>query len=101
LLQGLAGFPITNFIELKNNNKIVKEQKLLINAWLKKHRLTESFKNCGIIEHEFSHFYLKLLLVQINLRRKLQHQDFKWLTKEEFEKRPRSKLMNKVKEKLM
>ena len=72
----------------------------LITQWMKENKLTSLYKVSGEVNHIFTHFHLKLLLVRLELKSKVNMPKFSWLTWGEIEKKPISKLMQKIKEKL-
>ena len=101
LLQGLYNYPFSNFVELNDydsKNNIVKN---LISRWLKSFRLEKSYKNISFVEHEFSHFRLKLSIVDIKLKKRIFLSKYQWITKDEFDLLPISTLMIKIKEKTL
>ncbi len=100
LLEGLYTFPVTEFIQNDSNgdNKIFKK---LASKWLTKKKLGKDFQPHSLVEHEFSHFQLKLLIVNIKLKNKTKIDDYIWMSNYEFNKLPVSKLMFKVKEKIL
>ena len=69
-----------------------------VNNWLKKKKLKVSYKLVGKVIHKFSHFQLKVLVVKLNLSRKLLLENFFWLTIKDLNNKPVSKLMLKIKE---
>ncbi len=98
LLKNLFCFPFSdsedideNFIESEFLNKTV-------NNWLKKKRLKVTYNLAGKVIHKFSHFQLKVLVVKLNLSRKLMLENFFWLTIKDLNNKPVSKLMLKIKE---
>ena len=64
--------------------------------WKKKNKILENSKIISTLEHNFSHFQLKVLIVEIILNRKREINDFLWFTMNELKKKPISKLMSKV-----
>ncbi len=100
LLEGLYTFPVTEFVQYNSNrnNEIFKK---LANKWLKQKKLGDTFQLHSLVEHEFSHFQLKLLIVNIKLKNKTKIDDYIWMSNNEFNKLPVSKLMFKVKEKIL
>ena len=67
---------------------------------MEKNELKSSFRFIGEVNHKFSHFHLKVFIVELKLLRKLKKKKYYWLTYEEIEKKPVSKLMIKLKEKV-
>ena len=101
LLQGLYNFPFSKFEELndyRNENNIIGK---LISCWLKSFKLQQSYKNISFVEHEFSHFRLKLLIVNIKLKKQIILREYEWITKNELDLLPISTLMTKIKEKTL
>ena len=47
-----------------------------VNNWLKKKKLKVSYKLVGKVNHKFSHFQLKVLVVKLDLSRKLLLENF-------------------------
>ena len=101
LLQGLYNYPFSKFVELndyRNENNIKRN---LISQWLKSFKLEQSYKNISVVEHEFSHFRLKLSIVNIKLKKKIILTEYEWINKNEFDLLPISTLMTKIKEKTL
>ena len=55
-----------------------------------------SIKFLDSIEHNFTHFHLKLLVVEIILDKKINLDNYNWMTMNALEKKPLSSLMRKV-----
>jgi len=101
LLEGMSSFPVTDFVELlKGQKKLVIQEKLIKN-WLRFYNLRSLFKFNQEIDHEFSHFHLKLLIVEIKLKERASFKNFVWQDLKKFEGRAISKLMEKVKYKVL
>ena len=66
----------------------------------KKKRLKSFYKFIGEINHKFSHFQLKVLIVRLRLSNKLKLKGLFWLTKKELNEKAVSKLMIKIREKV-
>ena len=60
----------------------------------KKNKISENFSIISTFEHNFSHFQLKVLMVEILLNKK-GLEDFLWFSRNEFEK-TNIKLMGKA-----
>jgi len=60
-----------------------------------------SFRYLTDVEHTFSHFHLKVLIVELRLDKKIKFKDFFWLNLNDLDKKPVSNLMRKIKEKVL
>ena len=96
ILQGLYQMPISNYVEIKSFNKNLSIYENIISSWKKTHGIENKFKILDSIEHNFTHFHLKLLMVEIVLDRKINLNNFSWMTMDVLEKKPLSSLMRKV-----
>ena len=95
LLQGLYSIPFSDFVikEKDDELKIINE---IILDWMKLNNLTQKYKILGNVNHKFSHFHLKLFIVYIKLNNKLCLNNYKWITTEAFDLKPKSTLMRKI-----
>ena len=95
LLQSLYCFPLSDFRENKEN--FIEEDFLnkTVNDWMSKNNLQIPYQYIGEI-HKFSHFHLKVLIVNIRLKNKFKFKNFKWLKKIELSEKPVSSLMLKI-----
>ena len=98
-LHGLMKFPCSDFIDINNiynSDYSHLEQKLILN-FKKKTKLEYDKYEFYYIKHTFSDFYLKLLVVKIELKSK---DNIKlngiWMNKKQISSLPFSKLMEKV-----
>ena len=64
-------------------------------------KINKEYKILGHINHIFSHFSLKLFVVNIKLKIKQIFKEYKWITEKDFNSKPKSTLMMKVKKKIM
>ena len=96
MLENLYCFPMTNFID--NNNEF-DEKKLLKqigNNWQKKNSITYKHVFSKFIKHTFSHFQLKLFIIEIRLYRKKEFANYEWVLTEDIVNKPSSALMKKI-----
>ena len=98
LLKNLFCFPLSNSKDI--DKKFIESEFLYetVDHWLKKKKIKVSYKLVGKVIHKFSHFQLKVLVVKLNLSRKLMLENFFWLTIKDLNNKPVSKLMLKIKE---
>ena len=96
LLQGLYSIPLSDFIiqEKKVEEKIINQ---IILSWMSSNKINKEYKILGHINHIFSHFSLKLFVVNIKLKNKANFKEYKWITEKDFNSKPKSTLMMKVK----
>ena len=69
--------------------------------WKKKNKISENLNIINTFEHNFSHFQLKVLMVEIILNRKMKLNGFFWFSMNELKKKPISKLMSKVQQSII
>lgn len=95
-LYGLMKFPCTKFMETNLENTSDLENKL-IDEWCLENEIKLEKRLICYIEHNFTNFYLKLLVVKIKLKSKnnIKLKGF-WMKKNKLKELPFSKLMNKV-----
>ncbi len=98
LLKNLFCFPFSDSEDIDENFKESEFLNKTVNNWLKKKKLKVTYKLAGKVIHKFSHFQLKVLVVKLNLNRKLLLENFFWLTIKDLNNKPVSKLMQKIKE---
>ena len=63
---------------------------------MSKNNLQIPYQYIGEIVHKFSHFQLKVLIVNIRLKNKFKFKNYKWLKKIELSEKPVSSLMLKI-----
>ncbi len=100
LLQNLYCFPLSKFKEVSEN---IQEKNLfdkIVNEWMIKNNFEYPYEYMGEIIHKFSHFHLKVLIVNIRLKKKLKFRNLKWLNKLELKDKPVSSLMLKIMKKV-
>ena len=100
-LYGLMKFPCSEFLEINKNNDYKSEKKLekkLILNFLKTISLELNKFESYYVRHAFTNFYLKLLVVKIELKSKnnIRLNGF-WMEKKQISCYPFSRLMDKVK----
>ena len=100
LLQGLYTFPMTDLLEKKKNQSKKNLFKSLIEGWKVEKNLLFDHKDLCFVEHTFSHFYLKLLIVKIELSSKMKFRDLMWIKEKKFDVKPKSILVKKVRERI-
>ena len=69
--------------------------------WKKRNKISENSKIISTFEHNFSHFQLKVLMVEIILNKKKKVNDFLWFTMNGLKKKPISKLMFKAQKNIL
>ena len=95
-LQGLYELPTSEYVEYQEITEIEKIYRYQVRNWKKKNKISENFSTVRTFEHNFSHFQLKVLMVEILLDKKKKLEDFLWFSMNEFKKKPISKLMSKA-----
>ncbi len=100
LLQGLYSIPLSDFVikEKKIESQIINQ---IISDWMSSNNLKTRFKVLGYVNHIFSHFHLKLFIVDIKLKEKISFNELEWVTEKTFDTKPKSTLMKKVKKKML
>ena len=96
MLENLYCFPMTSFID--NNNEL-DEKKLLKqigNNWQKINSITYKHVFSKFIKHTFSHFHLKLFIIEIKLNSKKEFANYEWVLSEDIVNKPSSVLMKKI-----
>lgn len=96
ILENLYSFPMTRFIEINNE---VEEKKILNQIgdnWQKINSITHKCVCNKFIKHIFSHFHLKLFIIEIKLNRKKEFANYEWVLKEDVVNKPSSALMKKI-----
>ena len=54
------------------------------------HNINQKYKILGHINHIFSHFHLKLFVVDIKLSSKIKLNNYKWMTVRTYNSKPKS-----------
>tara|TARA_B100000029_G_scaffold477618_1_gene522819 strand:+ start:426 stop:1496 length:1071 start_codon:yes stop_codon:yes gene_type:complete len=98
LLEGLFTFPMTDLIEIVSDLSEETICEKLIFEWKKKNHINTNHETIGFIKHSFSHFHLKLFIVNIKLNKKIEFKEMNWIKTKDFEKKPVSKLVRKIKQ---
>ena len=95
LLEGLYSIPFSDFLIAENIN----EKEFIndyVSHWISLNKLKTKYKIIGKVIHTFSHFHLKLFLVDIKLNETIIFKNYKWTTLKEFNQRPQSTLTRKI-----
>ena len=92
---------INEYIEYNETNEREKIYRYQMKEWKKKNKISENYRIISTLEHNFSHFQLKVLMVEILLNKKRKLEDFLWFSMSDFEKKPISKLMNKAQKNIL
>ena len=71
ILQGLYQMPISNYFQIKSSSENLSFHKKIISSWKKTNGIQNKYKILDSIEHNFTHFHLKLLVVEIILDKRL------------------------------
>ena len=97
ILQNLYCFPLTRFESLtENSNENILLEKI-DKEWKKKNLVKFDNKYSNYIKHTFSHFHLKLFIIEVNLKNKNKFKKFGWILDKNIENKPSSTLMKKIK----
>ena len=99
LLEGLYNLPTTNFKEIFDGDEKTLLRKILL-KWNLEYKFNINTNFDIFIKHQFSHFTLKLFIVNIKLHNKIYIKNCRWVDKAEFSKLPVSKLMMKIGDKV-
>lgn len=95
-LHGLMKLPHTRFILFKDDHNIADEQKLL-QSFLRDFSICNNYKNYKPVTHHFTDFYLKLIVVKIELNNNNNKiQNGFWVSEKKIFDYPFSTLMKKV-----
>ena len=100
ILQGLYELPTSEYVEYQEITEIDEIYKNQMKEWKKKYKISENLRVISTFEHNFSHFYLKVLMVEILLNKKMKLEGFLWFSMSDFKKKPISKLMSKAQQKI-
>ncbi|MFL2661853.1 MAG: A/G-specific adenine glycosylase [Alphaproteobacteria bacterium] len=100
LLQNLFIFPLSEIRKVNENQKLETIANEITTNWMKENKFTFSYKFNEEVNHIFTHFHLKVLLVRLELKKKVNMSKYSWLTWSEIEEKPKSKLMKKIEDKL-
>ena len=101
ILQGLYEFPTSEYLKYNKTKEIDKVYEFQVREWKKKYKISENLSIRGTVEHNFSHFQLKVQIVEIILRKKKKLNDLLWFSMNELKKKPISKLMSKVQKNIL
>ena len=101
LLQNLFCFPMSNIVKYEDQLKLDKYLEKTVKEWMHKKNINTSYKLVGDIIHKFSHFHLKVMIVKLKLDSKFKYPSSFWLKKDEIDKKPISRLMEKVKAQIL
>ena len=101
ILQGLYQFPMSELVDNLPTDDSKKIIDRIIYLWKISNELEEYSKIVSTINHDFTHFHLKLDMVEIVLKKKKKISDYLWMNKNEFEKKPLSSLVRKAKKKIL
>jgi len=96
ILENLYCFPMTSFVELNNELKEESLLKEIAENWQKLNSITHNYVFSKFIKHTFSHFHLKLFIIEIKLNRKKRFANFEWVLKKDIVNKPSSVLMKKI-----
>ena len=96
LFQDLYSIPLSDFLITEEKIEIEVLNKIILN-WMSSNNINERYKILGFISHIFSHFHLKLFVVEIKLKNKNKFSEYEWMTERIYNSKPKSTLMMKVK----
>ena len=94
-LYGLMRFPTTEFSDtiLGKTLNVTSRSKI----WLKSKKILKKGKYIGSVNHQFTNFYLKLLIVKIDIKSKNNNKlNGIWINEQDISSYPFSRLMEKV-----
>ena len=95
LLEGLYSIPLSDFLIAENINE-TKFIKNSVSRWISQNKLKTKYKIIGKVIHTFSHFHLKLFLVDIKLNESINFKKYEWTTLKKFDRKPQSTLTRKI-----
>ena len=98
ILENLYCFPVTRFVEVNNELEEQPLLKAIADNWQKINSITHKHVFSKFVKHTFSHFHLKLFIIEINLKRKKRFVNFEWVLKKDIVNKPSSALMKKIQE---
>jgi adenine-specific DNA glycosylase len=98
ILENLYCFPVTRFVEVNNQFEEQRLLKAIADNWQKINSITHNHVFSKFVKHTFSHFHLKLFIIEINLKRKKRFVNFEWVLKKDIVNKPSSALMKKIQE---
>ncbi|MEE2694940.1 MAG: NUDIX domain-containing protein [Pseudomonadota bacterium] len=101
LLQNLYCFPLSELKEEREGLKDVIDFNKIINKWMRENNIQTSFKLIGKIKHTFTHFHLKVLIVELRLNKRIKFKNFFWTNLNDLERKPVSSLMKKIKDTIL
>lgn len=94
-LHGLMRFPTTEFSDIILGKSLNVTSRS--NIWLRSKKIDIKGKYIGFINHQFTNFYLKLLIVKIHIKSKNNNRlNGMWINEQEISSYPFSRLMEKV-----
>ena len=96
LFQGLYSIPFSDFFNNKENTEKELIDRIILD-WMSLHNISQKYQILGYVNHIFSHFHLKLFVVDIKLKSKINLVNYKWMTHRAYNSKPKSSLMMKVK----
>jgi len=97
----LYEFPTSEYVEYQEITEIDEIYKNQMKEWKKKYKISENLRVISTFEHNFSHFHLKVLMVEILLNKKKKLGGFLWFSMSDFEKKPISKLMSNAQKNIL
>ena len=98
ILENLYCFPVTRFVEVNNELEEEPLLKAIADNWQKINSIPHNHVFGKFVKHTFSHFHLKLFIIEINLKRKKRFVNFEWVLKKDIVNKPSSVLMKKIQE---
>jgi len=101
LLQNLYSFPLSDLMGEEEGLRDENDLNKITKKWMIENNIKTSFRYLTDVEHTFSHFHLKVLIVELRLDKKIKFKDFFWLNLNDLDKKPVSNLMRKIKEKVL
>ncbi len=96
LFQGLYSIPFSDFFNNTENTEKELIDRIILD-WMSLHNISQKYQILGYVNHIFSHFHLKLFVVDIKLKSKINLVNYKWMTHRAYNSKPKSSLMMKVK----
>ncbi len=95
-LENLYCFPMTSFIEQTTDLEEESLLKEVADNWKKLNSIKYKHTFGKYVKHKFSHFHLKLFIIEIKLKSKKKFANFEWVLNEDILNKPSSALMKKI-----
>ena len=77
----MYSIPLSDFLITEEKIEIEVLNKIILN-WMSSNNINERYKILGFVSHIFSHFHLKLFVVEIKLKNKNKFSEYEWMTED-------------------